>query len=136
MTIGFGFVGTTKGGGQELKGNNFCGANTYGTLQNGTLHNGALRNGTVQNGTALQNGTVIKWYCKSQNGTLHNGTVTKRYVTKRYTDFVVCYICNSTLPNSMLLFFQEKYNSQKSIQSVDTEDKAPNTWIGWTFGLS
>jgi hypothetical protein len=75
VTIGFGFVGTTKGGGQELKGNNFRGANAYGTLQNGTLHNGAFHNGTLQNGKALQ-----------------NGTVTKRYVTKRYTYFVVCCI--------------------------------------------
>ncbi len=63
---------------------------------------------------------------------------TVRYKTVRYkTVHRFCgMLHNGTLQNSVLHFFQEQYNSQKSIKSVDTEDKATNTWIGWTFGLS
>jgi hypothetical protein len=73
-----------------------------GTLQNGMLQNGSLQNGTLQscklpNSAALQNGTGTKRYkvlnrYMLQNDLLQNGTVTRRYITKPYTDIMVGYI--------------------------------------------
>jgi hypothetical protein len=60
-----------------------------GTLQNGVWQKSVQRYKTIYSRKIVQ---VSKWYML-ENGTLQNGSVPKRYITERYTDIIVCYIC-------------------------------------------